>query len=50
MKIDLSMVYVIRAMLRSVKKEMEENKLTFDEFLEHYDNAVEIMEKVNKTA
>ena len=40
MKLDLSMVYVVQAMLRSVKKEIDEKGLTFDEFLEHYDENV----------
>lgn len=42
---DLSMVYVIRAMLQGVKKEMDEKGLTFEEFLEHYDESIRIMEK-----
>jgi hypothetical protein len=38
------MMYVIRSALVAVKKEMDEKGLTFDEFLEHYDEAIAIME------
>ena len=48
--IDLSMVYVIRAMLRSVKKEMDEKGMTFDEFLEHYDEGIKMMENAREIA
>ena len=44
---NLSMVYVIREMLRSVKKEMDEKGLSFEEILEHYDEAVKLLENAN---
>lgn len=43
----MSMVYVVREMLRSVKKEMEEKNLTFDELLDHYDEAVKLLENAD---
>ena len=45
---DLSMVYVVHAMLVGVKKEMDEKGLTFDEFLKHYDEGIKLMEKAQE--
>ena len=47
MKMNLSMVYVIKSLLEVVKKEMDEKNLTFEEIIKHYDEAIEIMEKAN---
>ena len=40
---DLTMMRVVLSALRSVKKEMDDRGVTFDEFLQHYENlAVQI--------
>ena len=41
---DLKMMYVIRSALVAIKKEMDEKGLSFDEFLDHYDEALKVME------
>lgn len=41
---DLSMMYVIQALLISIKKEMGEKGMSFDEFLEHYAEAIKMLE------
>ncbi len=41
----MGMVYVIREMLRVVKKEMDEKGLTFEEILAHYEEGVAILEQ-----
>lgn len=43
----MTTVYVIREMLRSVKKEMDEKGLTFEELLDHYDEAVKLLENAD---
>ena len=49
MNLDLSMMYVIRAALTAIKKEMTEKSLTFDEFIEHYDEGIKMLEEANRT-
>jgi len=44
LKENMLIVYVIRNMLQTVKKEMDEKGLTFDEILEYYDETVKLLE------
>lgn len=44
MKMDLSVMYLIQRILGIVKKEMDEKHLSFDEFLEYWEDAIERME------
>lgn len=44
MKIDLSVMYLIQRILAIVKAEMDKRHLSFDEFLEYWDDAIERME------
>lgn len=44
MKNDLSVMYMIRSVLASVKEEMDKKHLSFDEFLEYYDEALAVLE------
>ena len=41
---DLTMMYIIRSALVAVKKEMDEKGLSFDEFLDYYDEAIKVLE------
>lgn len=41
---DLTMMYIMRSALVAVKKEMDEKGLSFEEFLEHYDETLKVME------
>lgn len=44
MKMDLSVLYLVRSILIIVKGEMDKKHLSFDEFLEYWDSAIERME------
>ena len=43
---DLTMMYAILECLRGIKREMDARGLTFDEFLQYYEKAVEQIEKL----
>lgn len=45
MSADFTMMYAIRDCLRAIKKEMDERGLTFDEFLQHYENVLKQAEE-----
>ena len=45
---DLTMMYVIRDGLREVKKEMDEKGLSFEEFLQYYEEGLSIMEALDE--
>lgn len=45
MKKDLSVMYLIRSVLRIIKEEMDKKGLSFDEFQDYWDEAIERMEK-----
>ena len=47
MRQGMDMVYVIREMLRAVKREMDEKGLSFDEMLVYYDEGVKILENAD---
>ena len=46
----MDMVYVIREMLRAVKREMDEKGLSFEELLDHYDEIVKVLESKEVSA
>jgi hypothetical protein len=48
MKLNLSYVYGIRDMLYGIKKEMDKNGLTFDEFLVRFDDGIKELERANE--
>lgn len=50
MKKDLSVMYMIKKVLISVKDEMDKRQLSFDEFLKYWDDAIERLEEENKVA
>lgn len=47
---DLTMMYVIRSAFVAAKKEMDEKGLSFEEFLAHYDEAIEMLENQKASA
>lgn len=44
MKMDLSVMYLIRSILGIVKGEMDKRHLSFDEFLGYWEDAIERLE------
>ena len=44
MKMDLSVMYLIRSILGIVKDEMDKRHLSFEEFLKHLDDAIKVLE------
>lgn len=45
MKKDLSVLYMIKRVLISVKEEMDKRGMPFDEFLDYWDKAIDTLEK-----
>lgn len=44
MKMDLSVLYLVRRILNHVKDEMDKKGLSFDEFLDYWNDAIEVLE------
>lgn len=47
-KMDLSSTYMVLNILRGVKNEMDKKNITFEQLLEHYEEAVLQLEKQNE--
>ena len=45
---DLTMAYAILEGFKAAKKEMDEKGISFDEFLEHFEEGILILEKIKK--
>ena len=44
-KMDLSSTYMVLNILRGVKNEMDRKNITFEQLLEHYEEAVRLLEE-----
>lgn len=49
-KLDLMHMYVLQSALHGIKKELEEKGVTFDEFVEIYDEMLTKMEQANASS
>ena len=46
-KVDLTAMYVTQSAIHAIKKEIDERGLTFEEFIEYFDEVLNKMEQAN---